>query len=98
MLLPHESASSSIKFTLVDDPGDNDDEDCQELGTAYVDIKQCKYLLRLVTEDKYFCLVLTRDDFDSERIILESENQPIAAICLDLTIKATLEEILNDIQ
>ena len=42
MLLPHESASSSIKFTLVDDPGDNDDEDCQELGTAYVDIKQCK--------------------------------------------------------
>ena len=71
---------------------------CQELGTAYVDIKQCKYLLRLVNEDKYFCLVLTRDDFDSERIILESENQPIAAICLDLTIKATLEEILNDIQ
>jgi len=43
MLLPHESASSSIKFTLVDDPGDNDDEDCQELGTAYVDIKQCKF-------------------------------------------------------
>ena len=42
MLLPHESASSSIKFTLVDDPGDNDDEDCQELGTAYVDIKQCE--------------------------------------------------------
>ena len=45
-----------------------------------------------------FFSVLTRDDFDSERIILESENQPIAAICLDLTIKATLEEILNDIQ
>jgi len=45
-----------------------------------------------------FFSVLNRDDFDSERIILESENQPIAAICLDLTIKATLEEILNDIQ
>ena len=42
--------------------------------------------------------VLTRDDFDSERIILESDSVPIAAICLDLTIKATLEEILNDIQ
>ena len=97
MLLPHESASSSIKFTLVDDPGDNDDEDCQELGTAYVDIKQCKILYNKQYSNMYFS-VLTRDDFDSERIILESDSVPIAAICLDLTIKATLEEILNDIQ
>ena len=97
MLLPHESASSSIKFTLVDDPGDNDDEDCQELGTAYVDIKQCKNPNKKTYSNMYFS-VLTRDDFDSERIILESDSVPIAAICLDLTIKATLEEILNDIQ
>ena len=96
MLLPHESASSSIKFTLVDDPGDNDDEDCQELGTAYVDIKQCK--ISVFEEKSIVFSVLTRDDFDSERIILESDSVPIAAICLDLTIKATLEEILNDIQ
>ena len=43
MLLPHESASSDIKFTLVDDPGNNDDLDCQDLATANIDVKQCTY-------------------------------------------------------
>lgn len=81
MLLPHESASSSIKFTLVDDPGDNEAEDCQELGIAYIDIKR----------------FLTQDDFESERIIFESDSMPVAAMFLDLKIKATLDEILADI-
>lgn len=43
MLLPQ--VSSIIKFTLAGDPGDTDDQDCEDLGYAEVDIKSCMYPL-----------------------------------------------------
>ena len=72
-------------------------ETTDQIWMSFPDIGLSKWKFECISIEMYFS-VLTRDDFDSERIILESENQPIAAICLDLTIKATLEEILNDIQ
>ena len=42
MLLPHADANSNVTFTLAADPGVTEDEDCEDLATAKIDLKTCQ--------------------------------------------------------
>ena len=44
MLLPHKDVSSIVTFTLAVDPGDTDDQDCEDLAVVQIDLKQCKLI------------------------------------------------------
>jgi len=81
-LLPHQQAPTTLKFTLVDDPGDEEDQDCQELGTAVIDIKQ----------------FIEGDNLEEASIPVTdtTSDSAICNLIVDIKLRETIAEIMAD--